>query len=598
MNLITKIMLIICMLMIPVIVLNAYSNRESEQVVIEQIDLANQDRLARFMGEIESTMEQFGSYSNVILKDPDFVRFAADTAPQSGFAYAELLETVERKLAMFSIASHWMNRINLYSPLSGRAASSHSQLTYDERLLSGRLQARWQLREVTVNGLPKRAFTRYYVEPYAGFADLGKAAIVIEVDLMEDNIVAKLDSFKTKGNNDPFLLTGGGDFVLNASSDAAAARRVAAAYAHAEGSPPGGRETIELDGKQFGVYYLHSPSLDMTLIDYVPLEDILAPLDRNQLLFNLTVGLLILLGAVAAILLYVNVQVPIRLLTASVERLTGGNFSVRISSRTNREFERLIGRFNDMAAQIQHLVEKVYLEELRAKEAVMKQLQSQINPHFLYNSIAYIISMVKMNRPQQALSMGYTLADYYKYTTRNDTMATTLREELAFVASYMDIMNYQLDKIGYAIDVEDGMLDMRIPRLLVQPLVENAIVHGLEGKAEQGTVRIVGRALPERYELTVADDGIGMTGQAMEQLNARIAQPEADGENCGLWNVCQRLRYQFGESASLVLLPAGGGSDCGSGGVKAVLQWPAPAPGSGRTASPQQSIDSESGERE
>jgi two-component system, sensor histidine kinase YesM len=582
MNLITKIMLIICMLMVPVILLNAYSNRQSEQVVTEQINLANQNRLAQFMGEIESTMEQFGSYSNVIMRDPDFARFAGDTVPKSGYAYAELLESVERKLSMFSVASHWMNRISLYSPLSGRAASSHSQLTYDEDLLAERLQANWHLREIALNGLPKRAFTRHYVEPYAGFTDLSKAAIVVEVDLMEDNIVAKLDSFKSKGNNDPFLITGDGEFVLNATSDSAITRRVAAVYAQEGEASVSGQRTIELDDKKYGVYYLHSPELDMTLIDYVPLEDILAPLNRSQLLFNLTVALLVVLGAVAGILLYVNVQVPIRLLTESVERLRGGHFSERIASRTNREFARLIERFNDMAAQIQHLVEKVYLEELRAKEAVMKQLQSQINPHFLYNSIAYIISMVKMNRPQQALTMGYTLADYYKYTTRNHAMATTLGEELAFVTAYMDIMNYQLDKFQYTVDVEEDMLDMRIPRLLVQPLVENAIVHGLEGKLGQGSIRIVGRKLPEGYELVVEDDGIGMPGEQLAVLNARIAQPELDGESFGLWNVCQRLRYQYGESACLAMQPAGGG------GVRAVMQWHAATSNS----------DSESGERE
>ncbi|XID92901.1 sensor histidine kinase [Paenibacillaceae bacterium WGS1546] len=567
MNLITKMILLISMLMLPVIFLFAHTNRQSIDLVKTQIDFANANRLEHFLKEIEDTLEQFAGYSGIILTDPDFAEFAGGSTPGNRYEYAELLQRAERKLRLFSLATRWVNRINLYFPQSRIAVSSDRQPEYDAAALSSKLDRDWRLRSVVVNGIAKRAFTRYFVDPYSGYADLEQASMVIEIELMEDNVIEKLDSFKSKGINDPFLVAGTGEVVLNASSDEATANRLIGAADLANRPGDVMYSTIRLDGKQIRVYSLRSEVLDMTFVDYVPLEDILAPVTKAQGQFILTVSLLILLGIVVAIVLYFNVQVPIRLLTRGVEKLKEGQFSVRVRSRTGPDFERLVSRFNEMAAQIQHLVEKVYREEIRSKEAVMKQLQSQINPHFLYNSMAYIISMVNMNRLSQAVNMGHELSNYFRYTTRNSEMATTLGEELAFVRTYLAIMEDQLHKIGHTIDLPETMLGCRIPRLLIQPLVENAIVHGLEEKLGPGRISITGVTDGEWHSLSVEDDGVGLSESELERLRHRLSLPDPDGGSFGLWNVKWRLRYQFGEGSDMTV------SSVESQGFSVQLRW-------------------------
>lgn len=567
MNLITKMLLLISMLMIPVMMVYMYSNHQSIGVVEDQINIANQNRLAYFLNEIEGTMEQVSNFSNIITKDPDFAEFAGNAIPVNRYDYSTLVERMEYKLGLFSLSTDWMSRISLYFPASQSAVSSHSPVTYNENYLADHINTQWLLRDITVNGIGKRAFTRYFAEPYAGISDLQKASIVVEVDLLEDNIVALLDSFKTKGNNDPFLYKAPDKYVLNGTSNAGMAQRVIEAYNLAANRPQQNPNIILLDNKQYLIYFLTSSKLNWTLVDYVPLEDILQPVTRSQYLFYITTGLLLAAGAAAVLFMYVHVQVPIKLLTESVNKLKKGQFSVRITTNPNQEFRQLIVQFNEMAAQIQHLVEKVYLEQIRAKEALMKQLQSQINPHFLYNSLAYIISMAKMNRPQPIVSMAYSLADYYKYSTRNDSMLTTIREEIDFVTSYIDVINHQLNKIHYEVFIPTSMENTLIPRLLIQPVVENAIVHGLESKLEGGELRIIGADEHECYTITVEDDGMGITATELMELNERLKAPETDGDSFGLWNVNQRLRYQFGEGSGLFI------ESSASGGVKVVLRW-------------------------
>jgi two-component system sensor histidine kinase YesM len=504
-------------------------------------------------------MDQVSNFSNLITKDPDFTEFALNTPSISRYEYSTLLETIERKLGLFSLSVDKMSRINVYFPASGRAASSHGSLTYNAANLKNNVSSNWTLRTITDNGLTKRAFTRHFIQPYSGMSDLDKASIVVEIDIMEDNLITMLDEFKSKGNNDPFLYQSSDQFVFNQSSDARMARLITETYNFVAAGKTENYERLWLDDKQYLVYFYKSEKLNWTLIDYVPLQDILAPMTRSQNLFYFTVGILLTIGVVTVILLYLNVQVPIKQLTESVLRLKRGKFSERITNKPVKEFHTLVYQFNEMAAQIQHLVEKVYLEEIRSKEAVMKQLQSQINPHFLYNSLAYIVSMAKMNRTQAVVSMSYSLADYYKYTTRNDSMMTTIRQEIAFVTSYIDIMNYQLDNIQYLVEIPDSMQEIQIPRLLIQPIAENAILHGLESKLGGGRIWIVGRDEDEWLSITITDDGIGMSEEKCIEINNRLSSSDKEGEHFGLWNVNQRLRYHFGAESGVKAASSGTG---------------------------------------
>ncbi|HZG78270.1 MAG TPA: histidine kinase, partial [Paenibacillus sp.] len=233
------------------------------------------------------------------------------------------------------------------------------------------------------------------------------------------------------------------------------------------------------------------------------------------------------------------------------------------------DFTRLFGQFNRMAARMQHLIEKVFREELRAKEAVMKQLQSQINPHFLYNSLAFIVSMAQLKRTEPVISMAYSLADYYRYTTRNEKLDATVREEIAFVSNYVEIMDMQLRKISYHLDVPETLAGLHVPRLLFQPLVENSILHGLEPKEGPGTIRIEGRVEAGYVVFVVEDDGVGMPDDALRRLNDSLAASDENGDIRGLRNVHQRIAHRFGADAGLSLVRAA------SGGIRATLRWPA-----------------------
>jgi two-component system sensor histidine kinase YesM len=220
-----------------------------------------------------------------------------------------------------------------------------------------------------------------------------------------------------------------------------------------------------------------------------------------------------------------------------------------------------------MAARIEELIEDVLKEQIRSKEANVKQLQSQINPHFLYNTLAYIKSMVELGEKEAAVAMTMNVSRYYRYTTKLSRSLATVREELELVENYLDIHNRLTDDFEYEIEIDPAMLDMEIPRLSLQPLVENVIVHAFRKPVQYGIVRIRGNLESGIARLTVEDNGSGIEPAPLEALQARIRQAPGDQIDSGLQNVHQRLMLLFGKGSGLSL----GRSEWG--GLCAELVW-------------------------
>nr|WP_286672284.1 histidine kinase [Cohnella hashimotonis] len=221
-----------------------------------------------------------------------------------------------------------------------------------------------------------------------------------------------------------------------------------------------------------------------------------------------------------------------------------------------------------MAARIEELIEDVLKEQIRTKEANVKQLQSQINPHFLYNTLAYIKSMVELEEKEAAVSMTMNLSRYYRYTTKLSSSFATIQEELNLIENYLDIHRMLTDDFEYEIDIDPAMLKMEIPRLSLQPLIENVIVHAFRKPVKYGTVRIRGRLEDGGLaRLTVDDNGTGLAPAQLEALQTKIRTAPSDQIDSGLQNVHQRLMLLFGKSSGLFL------SHSERGGLCAELIW-------------------------
>ena len=239
---------------------------------------------------------------------------------------------------------------------------------------------------------------------------------------------------------------------------------------------------------------------------------------------------------------------PIQVLAQAAGRISKGDLDARADVDSRDEIAVLADRFNDMAGNIQTLVVKVREDEQKMRKADLRLLQEQINPHFLYNTLDNIVWLIEGNEPDEAVEMVVTLSEFFRLVLSKGKEFITIRQEEQHIRSYLQIQEKRYhDILDYHIYIDPEIYEYQIPKLTLQPLVENALYHGIKYKRSRGMIEITGTKEGENLYLTVADDGVGMDEDELKKLGKEISRPCKETESgFGLANVNERIRMYFG----------------------------------------------------
>ncbi|NHN29043.1 sensor histidine kinase [Paenibacillus agricola] len=566
-NTFRRMVLIIFLLLIPIACVYMYSNQVSVNVLRDEIQENLLNRQQFFISQVDGSVDQLSMFPVIVGQDP-FIKQYVDKKDKVLLDRLLLQSRVIEKLGLQSVSSDWTNELSIYLPEERQALSSNIFVTYKDDYMKQMIKKKWTYDQG--NGKPlSETFIRQVAEP-ASAVSLDQARVVYEVRLSVENIRLMLDIFKTGGKGDPFLFIPGRPAIVNHSANPKLSHAVSQDLDSQALEAVSGNRIVSLESDKYLVNYVKSRSLGWYLVDYVPLEQTLQPITASRNFFYVSMALLLIAGMIATYLLYRHVQIPIGKLLKSVQQITRGDYSGRIEYQPNNEFDFLIRRFNEMTEQMQELIEKVHVEQLRSHEATLKQLQAQINPHFLYNCLYFISNMAMLEDKQSVVAMANNLGDYYRYTTRLERQQVTIKEELQLVSNYLTIQNLRMDRIEYELDVPESMLLLSIPRLLLQPLVENAVIHGLEQKMGKGFIRIYGETVGGEHRIHIEDNGLGVSSERLQELNTTLDQSMTEEIGCGVWNIHQRLKHHFGASSGLQL------ASSDYGGFKATVIWREP----------------------
>ncbi|MCZ8523301.1 MULTISPECIES: sensor histidine kinase [Paenibacillus] len=248
---------------------------------------------------------------------------------------------------------------------------------------------------------------------------------------------------------------------------------------------------------------------------------------------------------------------PIRRLQAYMRRVEVGDFSVKLEVRSKDEIGLLTHGFNKMVERLESLLEEIYFSRLketeaslRQKESELKVLQSQMNPHFLYNSLETIRGMALDQDMDDIASMSGALAKLLRYNLKNDRPVVTLREELLFCRMYLRVQQYRFEeRLHYEFDVPEWAMELPVVKFALQPLVENGIIHGMEPGAAPMRIRVSAQRESEQaFTVTVEDTGIGMPSGVLEGIRRDLEMKDvlAGGDHIGVANVHRRIVYVYG----------------------------------------------------
>ncbi|MDO4799185.1 MAG: sensor histidine kinase [Bacillota bacterium] len=245
---------------------------------------------------------------------------------------------------------------------------------------------------------------------------------------------------------------------------------------------------------------------------------------------------------------------PLKQLEKAMRRIEQSDYFVKeeVHLPSGKEVASLAKSFNAMMRKLQELMDRVVYEQNQQRKSELKALQNQINPHFLYNTLDSIVWMIENNKREEASAMVVALAKLFRISISKGGSVITVREELEHVKSYLFIQSIRYNNsFEYEFDVDPKVLEMKTLNILLQPLVENAIYHGLKNHIDHGRI-VVSARLDERDRLvlSVFDNGYGIKESKIEDIYAELRDLKPQ-ESVGLKNVYLRLKIYYGEAADL-----------------------------------------------
>lgn len=326
-----------------------------------------------------------------------------------------------------------------------------------------------------------------------------------------------------------------------------------------------GQVRCNIEGEMYNVIYSRSSYIDLTAVGVFDWGKTIQGASQVRMASILIAVVIAVFAIVCSVVFAASITKPISKLSRLMKRAQTGDLTVRFDNHYKGEIHQLGDAFNSMVAKTDELLKLVYQEQKHKREAELQILHEQIKPHFLYNTLDTIQWMAKGYHAQDIVDIVLALSNFFRISLSQGKEFISLEQEIAMVKSYLDIQKFRYEELfDYEVWTDPAILKCQVPRLSLQPLIENALYHGIkESEREHGTIWI--RVYPEGEDsvvLKVEDNGAGMTEERCRQLNQWFAQKErmTEVDAFGSLNVNDRVRMFYGEEYGLhYYLREGGG---------------------------------------
>jgi len=274
-----------------------------------------------------------------------------------------------------------------------------------------------------------------------------------------------------------------------------------------------------------------------------------AQVEQFSLVFGVMLAFILLLVVLISAQTVSGIIRPIERLRQVTGEVAHGDFSARAQREGPVEIAELAGSVNNMTVHLEAMVSKIKEDERKMRHAELRLLQEQINPHFLYNTLDTIVWLIEGNSADEAVDMVVSLSQFFRLVLSHGAEFISIREEEQHIRSYLKIQQARYhDILDYEIDIDPQIYPYQILKLTLQPLVENALYHGIKYKRAMGKITITGRLEDRHIVLVVEDNGVGMEPEQLAHLRRAIELPCKDTDaGFGLANVNERIRMYFGD---------------------------------------------------
>ncbi|MBU3113273.1 sensor histidine kinase [Clostridium lacusfryxellense] len=315
---------------------------------------------------------------------------------------------------------------------------------------------------------------------------------------------------------------------------------------------------IDIKGENYLVSYYSINNTDWKLVNMVPVRDLLKEnivIEKNMLLGSIIIFFLCLLFS---IIFSRKIIKPIKQLMGEMDTLENDNFDVVIETKGNYEIALLSRSFNSMAIRLKELINQVYIVKLKQREAELQALQAQVNPHFLYNTLDTIYWMARVEKAYETSKLVEALSKLFRLNLNSGKDVTKVKYEIEHLKSYIVIQEKRHgDLIEFSLNIDQSLLEHNTIKLVLQPIVDNAIYHGIEKKGEHGHIDVTIKSDNNKLIFTIKDDGIGIDTIESSKFLQKVGE---NNRGFSIKNLNDRLKLYHGEEYGVEFINTGAGT--------------------------------------
>ncbi|MGF6949254.1 two-component system sensor histidine kinase YesM [Neobacillus sp. B4I6] len=322
-------------------------------------------------------------------------------------------------------------------------------------------------------------------------------------------------------------------------------------------------EILENERRDF-VTYTFSRNLGWRFLSAVPYRDLAGGIVQIEKAISLTILVSLIIAYLIGFGFATSIIRPIHRLQHFMKEVEIGKLDGRVRVDSNDEIGQLTAGFNNTVEKLSNLLEEVYVSKLKEaemslkqKEVELKMLQSQMNPHFLYNSLETIRGMALEESQENIATMSFSLGKLLRYNLNNHSSTVSFREEVNFCEMYLQIQKFRFeDRFEYMFDIPQWVMELEMVKFSLQPLVENCFVHGYGPNTRKLKIVISAfRHSESSIVIRISDTGEGIKDHILEEIKKRmdLKTSTSDGKNIGIVNVHQRIHYLFGPEYGITI---------------------------------------------
>ncbi|WP_270170336.1 sensor histidine kinase [Paenibacillus sp. SYP-B4298] len=559
------------LVMLPILLFGAYLYHWIVQTASEDLTKTAASQLEFYLSDLENEVERMKLLQYSLLEDENLNKLALMWGRMETIEKTDTMNSLMNRLFTVQNSSMYIKDVSVHIASIGRTLSA------DDGVRNLQAERFYAIRSVF--GAPSSHIIEWNGGLYLGAAKQAgvkgaQPLFTVEIELDNTRLQEALSQFNTYPGSGTLLLSGSRGVSL---ASATGELRQLDMKQHIErfgGMEPLAANRLELSGKDYYTVMARSERLEMAIYRLIPEQVVQQPLQKFYVWAWLFAIATIVIIAAFALSTYMYIHKPMLTLVKSFRRMENGDLDVHISHESKDEFRYLYGRFNQMVANLRSLIDQAYKQKILAQKAELKQLQSQINPHFLYNSFFILNTMVRTGDMERIEQFTTLLGEYFQFVTRNASDTVTLEQEIHHARMYAEIQELRFSRrVQVRFDpLPPALRPLTVPRLIVQPIIENAFKYSLERKAKGGRMIIRFEHQDGEARIIVEDNGETLSDEELTKLVLALQQAEEQAETTGLVNIHRRLLMTFGGRGGLrlarselgglevtIAIPAGGG---------------------------------------